>query len=117
MTKQKIRNITTGKVVTVTATTNHPSSSYNQAVWVDKDNVAYGQCNLGLPFGYEMVVERNILAKWGSGSHELYSSLAAFLRKHPEYKKHKSNIETYLSRKNQPYTDDLVTLMRLDVNR
>lgn len=117
MTKQKIRNIATGKVVTVTATTNHPSSSYNQAVWVDKDGIAYGQCNLGLPFGYELVVERNILAKWDNGINELYSSLPAFFRKHPEYKKHKSNIETYLSRKNQAYTDEFVTLERLEVNR
>lgn len=48
----KIKNLLTGKIIEVFKTTNHSMSSYNQEVWIDKENNCYGQCNLGLPIGY-----------------------------------------------------------------
>lgn len=36
----KLKNLATGEIIEVTATTEHPDSHYGRAVWVDKDNVA-----------------------------------------------------------------------------
>lgn len=44
-----INNIT-GQEIPVHATTEHPASSYGQAVWVDDDNNAYFQVGLPTPF-------------------------------------------------------------------
>lgn len=53
--KAILTNLLTGQKITVTATTEHPDSSYGQAVWVDEEGVAYGQCNLHIPF-YEVEI-------------------------------------------------------------
>lgn len=107
-----------GETITVKPTTNHPMSSYNQPVWADKFGNCYGQCNLGLPVGYELVLERKILITWlKDDSVELFSSLAPFFKKYPDYKKHKANIETYLSRKNQPFENEEIRLQRVDVQK
>jgi TusA-related sulfurtransferase len=50
-TKRKIRNLTTGKVITVWQSTDHPNSSYGIPVWVDYKNRDYGQVNT--PIGYD----------------------------------------------------------------
>ena len=34
----------------MTATTEHPDSSYGKAVWVDENNVAYCQVGMEAPF-------------------------------------------------------------------
>ena len=48
-----IKNIVTGKKVTVWPSTDHPNSSYGIPVWVDKNNCDYGQCDLWpVPFGF-----------------------------------------------------------------
>lgn len=39
----------TGEVINVVATTEHPDSHYNKAVWVDKENVAYMEVDLKFP--------------------------------------------------------------------
>lgn len=51
---KKLKNVVTGMVVEVTATTNHPASSYGKEVWVDKDNNAYCQVGMESPF-YEII--------------------------------------------------------------
>lgn len=48
--KATLINNITGAVVEVTATTEHPDSSYGKAVWVDKDNAAYLQVGMSSPF-------------------------------------------------------------------
>jgi hypothetical protein len=56
--KHKIKNLLTGKVITVWKSTEHPNSSYGIPVWVDKDNNDYGQaeaCILACAFGYELI--------------------------------------------------------------
>lgn len=45
-----LKNNVTGKEVEVTATTNHPDSSYGKAVWVDEDGIAYCQVGMEAPF-------------------------------------------------------------------
>lgn len=42
-----LRNVLTGEEVRVHATTDHPDSSYGQAVWVDDENNSY--CIVDLP--------------------------------------------------------------------
>jgi hypothetical protein len=51
--------------------------------------------------------------------YEAHGSLPAFFEKYPQYLKYKSNIETYLSRKKEPYVNkkEGIFLIRLDVNR
>lgn len=39
-------NNATGERIEVRSTTNHPSSSYGEPVWVDKNNIAYLQVDL-----------------------------------------------------------------------
>ncbi len=51
----KVRNILTGEIIELTRTKEHPDSSYGKDVWVDKNNVSYGQCIFGIPFGYELI--------------------------------------------------------------
>lgn len=54
--KMKIRNVITGKVITVWPSTEHPDSSYGIPVWVDKDGNGYGQTiHWEVPFGFEKV--------------------------------------------------------------
>lgn len=48
-----LRNVVNGVEVRVYATTEHPSSSYGHAVWVDDEGQAYCQCDLHNPF-YEI---------------------------------------------------------------
>ena len=116
--KAKIKNLLSGKIVTVEKTTNHPMSSYNQAVWVDKNGNCYGQCNLGVPVGYELILERKILVTWlNDGKVELFTSLAPFLRKYPKYKQNRGAIETYLSRKQIAYENADFRLERIDVQK
>ena len=38
-----------GRQITVRATTEHPCSSYGIPVWVDRDNISYGQVGLPIP--------------------------------------------------------------------
>ncbi len=47
-----LTNLLTGEEIKVVSTTDHPTSSYGQAVWVDEDGQAYGQCNLPV-LGYD----------------------------------------------------------------
>jgi len=59
--KRKIKNLLTGKIITVWKSTNHPNSSYGIPVWVDKDNNDYGQAEayiLPCAFGYELLPEK-----------------------------------------------------------
>ena len=44
--KITIRNLLTGKIITVWPSTDHPDSSYGMPVWIDKDNNSYGQCSI-----------------------------------------------------------------------
>lgn len=48
---------------------------------------------------------------------EVYGSLKPFFEQYPEYKKFNDNINTYLSRKKEPYKHDEFTLIRLDVRK
>lgn len=54
-----LRNVINGVEVEVFATTDHPASSYGQAVWVDNNNEAYMQVNMPSPF-YEIVNQWDI---------------------------------------------------------
>lgn len=42
----KIKNLKSGEVIEVTASTTHPDSSYESPVWVDSSGMAYLQCDL-----------------------------------------------------------------------
>ena len=46
---------------------------------------------------------------------EVFHSLKTFYAKYPEYKKHKENINSYLSRKKKPFETAEFTLFRLSV--
>lgn len=46
---------------------------------------------------------------------ELFHSLKTFFAKYPQYERHRDNINTYLSRKKQPFTIDGITLYRIAV--
>jgi hypothetical protein len=48
---------------------------------------------------------------------EAFSSLRPFYDTYPEYEKFSYNIDTYLSRKKEPYKHQDFTLMRLDVRK
>ena len=48
-----LKNLVNGMKVKVYATTEHPTSSYGQPVWVDKEGNAYGQVGMTSPF-YEI---------------------------------------------------------------
>lgn len=54
----KIKNLKSGDIIEVTASTTHPESIYDNPVWVDSNNVAYMQCDLKVknPF-YEVVYD------------------------------------------------------------
>lgn len=49
-------NKVTGEHIPVTATTNHPASSYGKAVWVDDKGQAYMQVGLANPY-YEVIAD------------------------------------------------------------
>lgn len=51
----KLRNLLTGKIVNVFATTDSPDSSYGFPCWVDETGESYGQCQFGAPFGFELI--------------------------------------------------------------
>ena len=50
----KLKNILTGEIVAVHATTDSPDSSYGILCWVDDDGVSYGQVPYGPPMGFEL---------------------------------------------------------------
>lgn len=56
--KAKIKNVITGQVVSVHATTDHPDSSYGQPVWVDDNNQAYFIVGFNNPF-YDILEQDN----------------------------------------------------------
>lgn len=56
MQKAILTNLLTGEKIKVHATTDHPDSSYNQPVWVDKDNNCYGQVDMPI-LGYKIEEE------------------------------------------------------------
>lgn len=45
-----LKNNVSGEEIKVTATTDHPGSSYGKAVWVDENNVACCQVGMESPF-------------------------------------------------------------------
>lgn len=45
-----LKNNVNGKEIKVTATTEHPNSSYGKAVWVDDNGIAYCQVGMESPF-------------------------------------------------------------------
>lgn len=68
--KAIIKNMATGEMIPVTATTDHPDSSYGQAVWVDDDNIAYFQIGMRNPLYQETSVtvgDREMLGQWLRG--------------------------------------------------
>jgi hypothetical protein len=48
---------------------------------------------------------------------EAFSSLRPFYNTYPEYEQFSDNIDTYLSRKKEPYKHKDFTLIRLDVRK
>ena len=50
-----LKNLVTGEVIAVHATTDSPDSSYGFECWVDDDGVSYGQCQFGAPFGFVLL--------------------------------------------------------------
>lgn len=50
----KLRNLLTGQVVSVHATTDSPDSSYGIPCWVDNDGNSYGQVPYSPPLGFEI---------------------------------------------------------------
>lgn len=48
-------------------------------------------------------------------SPEVFHSLKTFFAKYPQYKKHKENINSYLSRKKIPFSIENFTLYRIVV--
>lgn len=55
--KAKLTNPITGEVVVVTATTEHPDSSYGKAVWVDAKNQAYCQVDFPSLYSVELILD------------------------------------------------------------
>lgn len=55
MLKGKLKNLLSGKIINVRATTDSIDSSYGMECWVDKDGNSYGQVQFGAPFGFELV--------------------------------------------------------------
>lgn len=55
MLRGKLKNLLTGKIIHVKATTDSPDSSYGLECWVDKDGNSYGQIQFGAPFGFELI--------------------------------------------------------------
>ena len=55
--KAIIKNLITGATIPVTATTEHPASSYGQAVWVDDRGTAYFQIGMTNPLYTEVSVD------------------------------------------------------------
>lgn len=51
----KLKNILTGDIVDVYATTESPDSSYGLQAWMDKDGNSYGQIQFVAPMGYELI--------------------------------------------------------------
>lgn len=49
-----LKNKVSGEEIEVTATTEHPDSSYGHPVWVDKNNLAYCEVGREQPF-YELI--------------------------------------------------------------
>jgi len=54
----KLRNILTGEIIDVHATTDSPDSSYGLKCWVDNNGVSYGQCQFSAPFAFELLEVR-----------------------------------------------------------
>ena len=51
----KLKNLLTGDVIDVYATTDSPDSSYGLACWVDEEGKSYGQVQFGAPFGFALL--------------------------------------------------------------
>jgi len=51
----RLRNLLTGDVIEVHATTDSPDSSYGLLCWVDQDGQSYGQIQFGAPFGFTLL--------------------------------------------------------------
>jgi len=51
----RLRNLFSGEVVDVFATTDSPDSSYGFECWVDGNGQGYGQIQFGAPLGFELV--------------------------------------------------------------
>ena len=58
MRKAILKNKVTGEEIEVVATTEHPDCSYGQAVWVDKNNVAYMVVDFKFPNPFYDVIEK-----------------------------------------------------------
>ena len=50
-----LRNLLTGEIIVVHATSDSVDSSYGLECWVDGDGNSYGQCQFGVPFGFEFI--------------------------------------------------------------
>lgn len=57
MRKGKIKNLASGVIIDVTATTEHPDSHYGRAVWVDSEGVAYMECDCKVSNPFYNVIE------------------------------------------------------------
>ena len=52
-----LKNLLTGEEIEAHPSTDHPDSSYGQAVWVDDEGNSYGICSMGAPLGFELIQE------------------------------------------------------------
>ena len=52
--KAKLTNLLTGDEIIVHSTTEHPDSSYGHPVWVDDNNICYGQVDLRCLLGFSI---------------------------------------------------------------
>jgi hypothetical protein len=74
--KAKLKNLLTGKSVSVRSTTDSPDSSYGLECWVDSKGNSYGQIQFGAPLGFALsdvmisetdLAGRVLLPCWGGG--------------------------------------------------
>lgn len=61
-------------------------------------------------------MNRIIIADF-NGRLEAFSSLKPFFKKYPIYIQYKASIETYLTRKREPYHHQDVKIIRLDIQK
>lgn len=54
MMQAKLKNLITGKTITVHSTTDSPDSSYGLECWVDNAGNSYGQIQFGSPLGFQL---------------------------------------------------------------
>lgn len=75
--KATIINKLTGERIEVRSTTRHPSCSYGQAVWVDRDNNAYLQIKIGDEYVIDTPIYYVELSDRDRQRYELGQKLAA----------------------------------------